>query len=383
MVLTSDKRTTNKRNNKGNAVTGNRLFTLRKFVLPAVVAAALSSTARAATIDEIANLKGPDRENVLIEGAKREGKVMIYSAMIEDQALRPIIKAFHEKYPFVEAEFWRADTRDLINKALAEARARAVNVDIVEGGGVSQGMIRAGVTQAFSLPALTGYDKDLYDAKGMWAATRLSYFGLAYNTRLVSEPDAPKVYDDLLDPKWKGSLAWAATTETGGAAMFITFIRSWMGDEKGEAWLAKLAQQKIANLSGSPREVVNKVMDGEYAASLGIFLNHPIISAQKGAPVAPRPLEPVVGNASVMILMKAAPHPHAAILMMDFLLSQKGQEVIRDADYLPADSRVETPKALDPIIPTKANLQRKFLSEEDLFAARTKSLEIQKKYFQN
>ncbi len=354
-----------------------------KLVVPALVAALISASAEAATVEEIANLKGPDRETVLIEGAKREGKVMLYSAMIEDQALRPIIKAFKEKYPFIDAEFWRADTRDLINKALAEARARSVNVDIVEGGGVSQGMIRAGVTQAFSLPILTSYEKDLYDPKGMWAATRLSYFGLAYNTKLVTAGDAPKTYDDLLDPKWKGRLAWAATTETGGAAMFITFIRSWMGDEKGEAWLAKLSQQKIANLSGSPREVVNKVMDGEYAMSLGIFLNHPIISAQKGAPVAPRPLEPVVGNASVMILMKAAPHPHAAMLLMDFLLSRKGQEVIRDADYLPADPGVETPKALDPIIPSKANLQRKFLSEEDIFAARTKSLEIQKKYFQN
>ena len=103
--------------------------------------------------------------------------------MIEDQALRPITQAFRQKYPFIEPEFWRADTRDLINKALAEARARAVVGDIIEGGGVSQALIKAGAVQAFSTPALAPYAKERYDSKGLWAATRVSYFGLAYNTQ--------------------------------------------------------------------------------------------------------------------------------------------------------------------------------------------------------
>ena len=84
-------------------MTGNRPGILRTFILPAMFAATIASPTQAATIDEIANLKGADRESLLVEGAKREGKVMIYSAMIEDQALRPIIKAFREKYPFVDA----------------------------------------------------------------------------------------------------------------------------------------------------------------------------------------------------------------------------------------------------------------------------------------
>src|SRR5215218_3741016 len=103
---------------------------------------------------EIANLQGPQREQILVEGAKKEGKVVIYSAMIEDQALRPITQAFRAKYPFITADFWRADTRDLLNKALAEARARAVVGDLIEGGGVSQALIRAGIVQSFSTPAL-------------------------------------------------------------------------------------------------------------------------------------------------------------------------------------------------------------------------------------
>src|SRR5439155_18008202 len=114
--------------------------------------------------------------------------------------------------------------------------------------------------QAFATPALAPFPKERFDAKGLWAATRVSYFGLAYNTRSVKAEEAPKTYRDLLDPKWKGKLCWASTTETGGALMFITFIRRAFGEENGEAYLRDLSKQDVANLTGSPREVVNKVM---------------------------------------------------------------------------------------------------------------------------
>jgi iron(III) transport system substrate-binding protein len=346
-------------------------------------ACALAAPAPAATVAEIANLKGPDRERILVEGAKTEGKVTIYSAMIEDQALRPITSAFHQKYPFIEAEFWRADTRDLINKALAEARARAVVGDIVEGGGVSQALIKAGAVQAFSTPALAPYDKQRYDSKGLWAATRVSYFGLAYNTRLMKADDAPKTYEALLDPRWKNKLCWAATTETGGAMMFITFIRLIMGEEKGEAYLRDLSKQNIANMSGSPREVVNKVMQGECAVGIDIFLHHPVISAQKGASAAPQPLEPVMSNASVVTLSKGTTHPHAAMLLIDYLLSKEAQQVLEKADYLPAHPDVKPQSTLQGIVPSMAGLKERFISEEFLFEQRAKSIELQKKYFQS
>ena len=328
----------------------------------------MMSAASAQSVAEIANLEGPAREQTLVDGAKKEGKVVIYSAMIEDQALRPITQAFHQKYPFIEAEFWRADTRDLINKTLAEARARAVVGDIVEGGGVSQALIKAGALQSFSTPA---------------AATRVSYFGPAYNTRLVKADDAPKTYQDLLDPKWKGKLCWAATAETGGAMMFITFIRLIMGEEKGEAYLRDLSKQHIANFTGSPREVVNKVMQGECAIALDIFLHHPVISAQKGAPVAPQPLEPVLSNASVVTLVKGATHPHAAMLLIDYLLSKDAQQVLEKADYLPAHPDVKPQQTLQGIVPSMAHLKEQFLSEEYMFDNRGKSIDLQKKYFQS
>ena len=339
--------------------------------------------ARAATVAEVAMLSGPDREKILIEGAKQEGKLTLYSAMIEDQALRPITEAFKAKYPFIQMDFWRADTRELINKALAEARGRAVVGDLVEGGGVSQALARAGVLQPFKTPATDIYDKDMIDPKGFWAATRVSYFGLAYNTRMISAAEAPKSYEDLLDPKWKGKICWSSSVETGGALMQITFLRLVMGEEKAEDYLKKLSEQKIINHTTSPREVVNKTMQGECPVALTIFLHHPVISASRGASVAAQAIEPVINNASVITLTKGTSHPHAAMLFIDYLLSKEAQQVLEKADYLPAHPEVKPQQSLQSIVPKMAGLKERFLSEEYMFTARAKSIELQKKYFQS
>jgi iron(III) transport system substrate-binding protein len=122
-------------------------------------------------------------------------------------------------------------------------------------------------------------------------------------------------------------------------------------------------------------------MSGEYAIALNVFLHHPIISAKQGAPVASRPMDPILGNASVMVLAKNAPHPHAALLLMDFLISPEGQEVIRKADYFPSDPSIEVEESVARIIPSKIGMQLFFLSEEELFKSRAYSIELQKKYF--
>ena len=164
--------------------------------------------------------------------------------------------------------------------------------------------------------------------------------------------------------------------------MFITFIRLIMGEEKGEAYLRDLSKQNIANMTGSPREVVNKVMQGECAVGIDIFLHHPVISAQKGASVAPQPLEPVMSNASVVTLAKGTTHPHSAMLLIDYLLSKEAQQVLEKADYLPAHPDVKPQSTLQGIVPSMAGLKERFISEEFLFEQRSKSIELQKKYFQ-
>ena len=121
--------------------------------------------------------------------------------------------------------------------------------------------------------------------------------------------------------------------------LFITGVRNFMGEEKALAYLQQLAKQDIVSIASANRVVVDRVMAGEHALCLDAFLHHPIISARKGAPVAPLPLDPVLTVVSSVMLPKAPPHPYAAMLFIDYLLSKEGQVQVAGRGLLPGPSR--------------------------------------------
>jgi iron(III) transport system substrate-binding protein len=112
------------------------------------------------------------------------------------------------------------------------------------------------------------------------------------------------------------------------------------------AYLRELAKQRIANIGSAAREVLDQVIAGEYSLALQIFNHHTVISAKKGAPVDWIRMEPVTGTLSVISVHKNAPHPNAAKLLADFIISPEGQHIFRAAEYLPADPTVA------PLTPT-------------------------------
>src|ERR1700731_30096 len=177
-------------------------------VLAALAALMCAGPACAFSANDIVDYRGADREQKLIEGAAREGQVVLYSAMIVNQMLRPLTAAFVQKYPFVKMTYRRADSEELLPKLSAEARAGNVVADLFEGSGGGEVAVAAGLTQPFYSPVLAEYPDAYRDSSGNLAPTRLSYFGIAYNTKQVSAERAPKTYDDLLDPQWKGRMAW-------------------------------------------------------------------------------------------------------------------------------------------------------------------------------
>ena len=102
----------------------------------------------------------------------------------------------------------------------------------------------------------------------MWTPTRLSYYSIAYNTRRCRPNKVPKSYEDLLDPQWKGKIAWRIGSASG-TPLFITNLRLAWGEEKARAYFEKLKEQKIVNFgAGSARTLVDRVMAGEYAIAL-------------------------------------------------------------------------------------------------------------------
>src|SRR4051794_22161306 len=309
---------------------------------------------------------GPDREAALIEGAKSEGEVVFYSAMIVNQALRPVAEAFMKKYPFVKVNYWRAESAGIFTKLSAEERAGKVVADVVEGTGVGESVIQAGFAQPYVTPAIENVPERYRDPNGLWTPTRRSFFGVGYNTRLVAPGDAPKTYDDLLDPRFKGRMAWHAGSASG-ADLFVTNLRMAWGDAKTADYLRPLGEQKVAALNGaSARGLVDRVIAGEMLLALNIFAHHPLISQAKGAPVSSAMLDPVASTVGTMIIPKGVPHPHAAMLLVDFVLSKEGQTILSQAGYFPTHRDVPTRPDLAPIIEALGRVSEQFVAPERL-----------------
>ncbi len=329
-------------------------------------AVVLSVAGSAAFAQDILTSRAENREQLLLEGARKEGQVVIYSAAIVNQALRPMAEAFMKKYPFIKLTYWRGDTEEIVAKLSAEVRAKNVVADLVEGTGVGELAVEAGLTVPFSTPATDALPEMYRDPRGNWVSTRVSYFGIAYNTKLVPADQAPRTYDDLLDPRWKGKLAWRIGTSSG-TPLFLTTIRIARGEDKAREYFEKLAQQKVINFgSGSARTLVDRVIAGEFPIALNIFAHHPLISKAKGAPVNTHLLEPTASTAGTMIVPRGVRHPYAAMLLADFILSQEGQSIFSKAEYFPVRPDVAPLETLAPVVPKTAGVKELFVSSEQL-----------------
>jgi len=349
----------------------------RVVALAALITCAVAKgVAAQSPTDDLLTYIGPDRVERLVAGAKREGQVTYYSAMIVNQALRPLTAAFQRKYPFIKMAYWRGDSEEIEQKLAAEMRASNPQADVVEGTGIGELAVRAGLAQPVSSPLIAGIPEKMRDPRRLWVPTRMSYFALAYNTRLVAAGDAPKTYEDLLDPRWKGKMAWPLLSAIG-APLFVTNLRLAWGEDKAMAYLKQLRTQGIVNFgAGNPRTLVDRVIAGEYAIALQIFAHHPLISAGKGAPVSARLLPPVASAPGTLVIPKGSRHPHAAALLMDFLLSKEGQQILAAAEYLPVRGDVDPLPAIAPIVPARAGVAENFISPEQLSAMTESSARI-------
>lgn len=330
----------------------------------AAVFAALSPVR--AQAPDILTYAGADREARLVEGARAEKEVVLYATIIVNQAMRPLADSFMKKYPFVKMTFWRGDPGDIITKVATEARGGRPVADVLEGPGVGEAAIEAGLVTPYTTPASRNYPEALRDPRNLWTASRLSYFSLGYNTKLVPPGTQPKTYEDLLDPKWKGRMAWRIGT-SGGTPLFITSLRVAWGEDRAMAYFRKLAEQKIVNFgAGSARTLVDRMIAGEYPIALQIFAHHPLISAGKGAPASSQLLDPVTVTNSTLLIPKGVRHPHAALLLVDYILSREGQETLAKAEYYPALPGVAALPELDAVVPARAGYSENFLTPETI-----------------
>ena len=298
----------------------------------------------------------------LIAAARKEGEVNWYSTQIISQLVRPITVAFEKKYPGIKVRATRQNATEVAVKILNEGRAGRVQADMFDGTTTVVALKKEGHVLQWLPDAAKEYPADVKDPAGYWIANNLFIITPAFNTGLVPRGTEPKTYADLLNPKWRGKLAWNGFPTSSGMGGFIGTVLADMGREAGIAYLRELAKQNIANLRGSAREVLDQVIAGEYSVALQIFNHHAVISAKKGAPVDWIKMEPATGTLSVASVVKNAPHPNAAKLLVDFIISKEGQQVFRDADYIPAHPDV--PSLVPTLKPAEGKFRVRFFTPE-------------------
>jgi len=281
------------------------------------------------TLAELAVYNGPDREQLLVAGAKKEGKVVWYTALAGG-SYKDLAHGFEAKYG-VPVESYRGASRDLIAKVLAETQAKKYLMDVAESSPPLLMLMRAMKRLTpFNVPHLAKFAAEAKEeaAKGTyyWATDRESYMGFAYNKDKLAPSAVPKNYDGLLNPALKGRMAFV-TTDTGSRTVGA-MLRT-----KGEEYLKKLRSQDLTMHSVSAQALNDMIISGEVEASPTIFRNHALVAAAKGAPVAWVPMEIVPASAGSAGLSAQAPHPHAAVLFIDFLFSPDGQKILENYDY--------------------------------------------------
>ena len=284
----------------------------------------------------------------LVEAARKEGTVVWYTSFVESQAARPLAAAFEKRYPGVRVQLVSGTATDLLTKLLAEARSGSIRADVHHGGSSVWPLNKAGVLLSYKPDEAKEFPEGLKDPNGLWTADALYFLVPAINTETVPEAQAPHSFQDLLDPKWQGKIAWTTQMTQGGAPGFIGTVLQNMGEQAGMAYLRKLAAQHIVNVPANQRVVLDQVIGGEYPIALSTFINHSSISQRDGAPVKALTLDPVTGTLDTLLLLKG-PHPNAGKLFIEFSLSQEGQTVFSKAGYIPARPGVPAePASLKP-----------------------------------
>jgi ABC-type Fe3+ transport system substrate-binding protein len=306
-------------------------------IVSAVLALAfiLIGSASAATNDEIFNYKGADRQTFLETGAKKEGSVLLYAVATQ---LEPIMKRFQEKYPFVRLTLGRADATDIAKRVVEEAKVGVFNADGFEvtGGGLLA--IRSEALLApFYTPAMEVMDPRAVQQERLWASARESYSGIGYNSKSVSAADAPKTWQDLLNPKYKGMMGVTNSASSAGSWTGILFLAC------GEDFVRKLGQeQQVKVFNTSSRGVADLTVSGEVPIAARAVNAHIIDSAKKGASVVWVDPGPVAVSDNSVAVLKKAPHPYAMMLMVDFLLSKEGQTMYGELGYDSARNDIAT-----------------------------------------
>jgi iron(III) transport system substrate-binding protein len=288
----------------------------------------------AATVDEVvkkvAGLSAAERKTYLEEGAKKEGQVVFYTSLSLTDYPK-ILPHFEKRYPFIKTNTYRSTPSGVFTRVDTEARAGRFAADVVGSAPVEMWQLKQRkLSTSYLSPERKGLPSTSYDTEGYWQGFEVTPLVLAFNPKQVPGGEAPRGYQDLLSPKWKSKMSLGTEEYT-----WFNIMLESLGKQKGLEYMQALAKQDLHMPGSSSVMRVQLMLAGESAVAIAARGRRVTEYKQQGAPIDYRILDPYAGEPNFVALTERAPHPYAALLFIDWFLSEEGQTRLADTGRMP------------------------------------------------
>jgi iron(III) transport system substrate-binding protein len=287
------------------------------------------------SVAQVLNVGAADQD-IIVEGAKKEGALVVYTSMTVDQ-MQKILDAFKTRYPFIRTTMFRAVGERLLTKIMTEAQTGKYDFDVVQSAESQAYFLKKkNLLQKYISTETKNIQKPFFDPEGYWTAVYIMPNVIAYNKRMVKRDEVPKTDEDLLNPKWKGKMGMDHTKPE-----WFAWKLKRMGEEKGLAYMKRLGAQEFQLYAGLS-VITNLLVAGEFPLVLNTYLHNVEEVKRRGAPVDWIVQDPVFTKFQPLGIGSKAPHPNAAKLFSDFVLSEEGQKIIASFGRVPTRRGVST-----------------------------------------
>lgn len=284
---------------------------------------------------KLEKLSAENRQKVLVERARSEKEVTFYSSLQAVDA-DGYVKAFNKRYPFVKVNIFRISGQKQVLMIQTEFNAGKHGFDITNASAAQAfGIKKTGALNPYQSPQRQYFSTAHKDKEGYFTPTYIVPVVLGYNTNMVKRGEAPKRYEDLLEPKWKANMI----LDVEEFPWFAVLLKHY-GREKGLDYMRRLARQEI--LMGRGRTTQAQLISaGERAIGIALNSSSVLEFKTRGAPLDWTVLDPYYAKPNMLMLARHAPHPHAAALLIDWTLSDEGQSLLATLGYVVARKGVK------------------------------------------
>src|SRR5262245_35762997 len=309
-----------------------------KASLLAAAAALLGGAATAQTRPDTSAVylyKGADRNQRLVEAAKKEGTLTFYTSMQTPES-GPLSQAFERKYG-IKVNLWRATSDQVVQRAITEARGNRNALDLVETNAPEvESLARELVVAQYDSPHLADFPEWATPPHRKWFSDRANLWVVGFNTNKVKREEIPAAYEGFADPKWKGRIALESSDQD-----WMYAVTNYLGEARGMDFFRRLSALRPEMRLGHAL-LAQLIGAGEIQVGLTVYSGNADSIKKRGGPVDWVAVEPIVGRPQAVAVARNARNPNAALLFAELMLSPEGQTLLNSLDRNPSSKREDT-----------------------------------------